>query len=344
MGNALNNVVFRPPFPPSYNIDPHLHWIKTSRNQIIPAFYIDRSRPLTLLFSHGNAEDIGLVVRYFKQQAIRWDCNVFAYEYSGYGQSSGEVCEANTYADIAAAYDYLVGSLRTPPNRIILYGRSLGSGPSVHLASHQKVGGLILQSPIASVHRVRLNPPFTLPGDMYANIDKIGKADCCILFIHGTMDDIVPFEHSKVMYNLCNPSRVFGCWIAGGGHNDLESHYGWALNWHVKKFLDLLLPTRQTSIETSDKTQQRQLKHLLVPFPGVPPLEHVTLFKTAAPQVLPLSSQETTVQILHSASMPPHGNSWKKSLRHSLTGGVESREGDEQTRRTRTVHGGGRGL
>eukprot|EP00922_Rhytidocystis_sp_ex-Travisia-forbesii_P048098 GHVS01071642.1.p1 GENE.GHVS01071642.1~~GHVS01071642.1.p1 ORF type:complete len:247 (+),score=24.33 GHVS01071642.1:268-1008(+) len=160
----------------------------------------------------------------------------------GYGQSTGDVCESNTYADISAAYSYLLNCLLVPANRIILYGRSLGSGPSVELASRTAVAGMILQSPIASVHRVRFSPPFTLPGDMYTNVDKIGKTNCSILFIHGTMDDIVPFEHSKAMFKLCNPSKAFGCWIPGAGHNNIESDFGWALNWHVKRFLKHLEP------------------------------------------------------------------------------------------------------
>eukprot|EP00922_Rhytidocystis_sp_ex-Travisia-forbesii_P048100 GHVS01071644.1.p1 GENE.GHVS01071644.1~~GHVS01071644.1.p1 ORF type:complete len:218 (+),score=22.94 GHVS01071644.1:275-928(+) len=137
---------------------------------------------------------------------------------------------------------YVLDCLLIPANRIILYGRSLGSGPSVELASRRLVAGMILQSPIASVHRVRFSPPFTLPGDMYANVDKISKTGCCILFIHGTMDDIVPFEHSKAMFELCNSQKAFGCWIAGAGHNNIESHFSSALNWHVKRFLKLLQP------------------------------------------------------------------------------------------------------
>lgn len=60
-----------------------------------------------------------------------------------------------------------------PWQKIILYGRSLGTGSSIHLASKFPVRGLILQSGLLSIHRVGLNLRLTLPGDMFCNIDKV---------------------------------------------------------------------------------------------------------------------------------------------------------------------------
>ena len=49
----------------------------------------NRGHSLTILFSHGNAEDIGMRLQYFREVAVILKCNVFCYEYTGYGQSSG---------------------------------------------------------------------------------------------------------------------------------------------------------------------------------------------------------------------------------------------------------------
>eukprot|EP00921_Rhytidocystis_pertsovi_P009802 GHVQ01015749.1.p1 GENE.GHVQ01015749.1~~GHVQ01015749.1.p1 ORF type:complete len:457 (+),score=24.38 GHVQ01015749.1:1533-2903(+) len=248
MGNALNPLVFRPPRPPNYGHHKDLLYLTTEGGGIIPACFINRGYRCTLLFSHGNAEDLGSVVEYFRHQSVLWECNVFAYEYSGYGLSSGKPSEANTYADAEAAYKYVRHVLNISSDDIVLYGRSLGSGPSVELAIRHPVRGLVLQSPIASVHRVRFMAPFTLPGDMFLNIDKISKAPCPILFIHGLADEVVSIDNSKSMHRLCNKSRVFHCWIPGAGHNNLERDFGSTVDWHVKRFLHRLsIPCSSTN-------------------------------------------------------------------------------------------------
>ena len=110
----------------------------------------------TLIYSHGNATDVGAM---FSLQAIiahSLECNVVSYDYSGYGESGGVPMEANTYTDIAAVYDYTLKNVcENDPSKIILYGQSVGSGPCCHLAMrHHDVGGMILHSPFTSGMRV----------------------------------------------------------------------------------------------------------------------------------------------------------------------------------------------
>ncbi|CAE8647986.1 unnamed protein product, partial [Polarella glacialis] len=90
MGNNLARLVFQPPHS-SYGKDPNLIWLNTSRGEVIPAFFIKREGAhFTLLFSHGNAEDLGLIIRYFRELSHILSVNVFSYEYTGYGMSSGQ--------------------------------------------------------------------------------------------------------------------------------------------------------------------------------------------------------------------------------------------------------------
>jgi pimeloyl-ACP methyl ester carboxylesterase len=96
--------------------------------------------------------------------------NIMAYDYTGYGKSNGTSCEENCYADIEAAFQYLLEVRKLQPEQIVLYGRSLGSGPSCYLASKtaqqgRSVGGVILQSPLLSAYRVAFNFRFTMIGD-----------------------------------------------------------------------------------------------------------------------------------------------------------------------------------
>uniref|UniRef100_A0A0G4F166 AB hydrolase-1 domain-containing protein n=1 Tax=Chromera velia CCMP2878 TaxID=1169474 RepID=A0A0G4F166_9ALVE len=217
---VISRLVFQPP-DSSYQKDHNLIWLHTTEGEVVPAFFIDRDARFTLLFSHGNAEDLGMIIQYFRELAQHLEVNVFAYEYSGYGQSTGSPTEKNVYADVEAAFAYLTEVIGIPWHQIVLYGRSLGSGPSIYLASKKAVRGVVLQSPLMSAYRVGFNLRFTLPGDMFANIDRVAKVLCPLYVIHGTKDEIVPLWHGQELWrNAADPFEPF--WVEGGGHNNIE--------------------------------------------------------------------------------------------------------------------------
>lgn len=138
--------------------------------------------------------------------------------------STGKPSEANVYADIHAAYLYLVGEQLIAPERILLFGRSLGSGPTVHLASTVgcNIGGVVLIAGLTSCVRVVFNSSSTLRFDMFANIDKISSIGAPVFCVHGMQDDVVPFEHS-VELNRRARFALEPCWIRDAGHNNLET-------------------------------------------------------------------------------------------------------------------------
>lgn len=68
---------------------------------MIPAFFIDRDAKFTMLFSHGNAEDLGMIIQYFREVSHILEVNIFSYEYSGYGMSTGEPSEQGLYLVIS---------------------------------------------------------------------------------------------------------------------------------------------------------------------------------------------------------------------------------------------------
>lgn len=148
---------------------------------------------------------------------------MLCYDYSGYGLSTGKSSEANCYADIDAAYNYLTTEKRIPPKRIVLFGRSLGSGPTVELASRlgRNLAGVVLIAALTSCVRVVFNSPSTLKFDMFANIDKIHRIGVPVFCVHGMLDDVVPFAHGV---ELARRARypLEPLWIRGGGHNNLE--------------------------------------------------------------------------------------------------------------------------
>ena len=121
--------------------------------------------------------------------------------------------------DVEAAYDYLTHELRTPPEKIILYGRSLGSGVTVHLAAHRPAAGLVLESPFVSVFRV-ITHYALFPFDKLPNLRDIRKINCPVLVMHGTLDRVIPFWHGKAVYAAATTPK--SClWVEGAGHNNL---------------------------------------------------------------------------------------------------------------------------
>jgi pimeloyl-ACP methyl ester carboxylesterase len=194
MGDAISSLLFQPP-PPTY-LHPSRHfWLNTDHGSRIPAFFIERPGAMvTLLFSHGNAEDLGMIHDWFNDLARVLRVNIMAYDYTGYGKSTGTPNEDHCYADIEAAYKYLTEVRRVQPEQIVLYGRSLGSGPSCYLASKtatagRPVGGVILQSPLLSAYRVAFNFRYTMVGDRFPNVDYAPSIRCPVFIVHGTQDE-----------------------------------------------------------------------------------------------------------------------------------------------------------
>ena len=92
---------------------PTKHWV------FIIFFKKTNRAEYTLLFAHGNAADIGLMRNHLLEMRDEIMCNIFAFEYSGYGLSTGKPTVSNTKADIICAYNYLTKQLKIPPLKIV---------------------------------------------------------------------------------------------------------------------------------------------------------------------------------------------------------------------------------
>lgn len=173
----------------------------------------------TILFSHGNAEDLGHLAPLL-EQLRRAGFSVLAYDYRGYGQSTGgPPSAAGAYRDVRAVYRYAVERLGVEPARLILLGRSVGSGPAAELAAREPVGGLVLESAFTSTFRVVTGLPL-LPFDRFPNLRHVQRARCPVLVIHGTEDDVIPASHGRRLYDAApEPKRLH--LVEGAGHNDL---------------------------------------------------------------------------------------------------------------------------
>lgn len=210
--------IFHPPKPTNFKESDSTHNIKVG-NKTIKATYLPApNSEYVLLYSHGNAEDLGMmhpIFEYYQQRGYA----IFAYDYQGYGLSEGKVSEHNTYQDIYAAYRYMIDTLKIDPNRIIVYGRSLGGGPTLELAKNHDVGAVILESTFTTAFRVITHYPI-FPYDKFRNIKKISKINAPVLVIHGDDDTIISIYHGKRLYKKAlQPKMSF--WVQEADHNDL---------------------------------------------------------------------------------------------------------------------------
>ncbi|HWR36886.1 MAG TPA: alpha/beta hydrolase [Clostridia bacterium] len=222
-----------------------------ARPTTITAIYLPNSGAThTLLFSHGNAEDLGddlPILEMFRDAGFA----AFAYDYRGYGTSEGRSSEPTIYSDADAAYEYLTRNLNVPPARIIAFGRSLGSAAAIHTAAESRpassanrsasdspVAGLIVEAPFLSAFRVLTRVPL-LPWDKFRNLSKIRRIHVPILVIHGRKDGIVPFWHGERIYRQANPPKQH-LWIDRAGHNDVLYIAGPQYLRAIRSFADSL--------------------------------------------------------------------------------------------------------
>lgn len=224
-----------------------------SKTQTYVAALVYRLRPgrqdegtKTLIYSHGNATDIGAMNFMQAVLAKGLQANVIMYDYSGYGASGGEPLEDNTYRDVKMVYEFARNHMvrDKDESKIVMYGQSVGSGPSTYLcAKKSNVGGLILHSPFMSGMRVLT--PSRLLGclDVFPNIDRIKNVSCPVMIIHGELDEEVPITHGKSLYDAVREScRRPPWWVPGRGHNDITDGRNNLIEYinRVTRFMDSL--------------------------------------------------------------------------------------------------------
>jgi pimeloyl-ACP methyl ester carboxylesterase len=221
---ASESMIFLP-HPSSYQDSPEVLKIATAGGKKISAIYLPNpSARFTLLVSHGNAEDLG-DDRYWLEDLRHAGFSIFAYDYEGYGTSEGKATEKAAYQDEAAAYDYLALNLNTPPDRIVIFGRSVGAGPAAYIAVRRPAAGLILQSPFLSAFRVLTRVPL-LPFDRFPNTKNIRHVHCPVLILHSRADSVIPFWHGRKLFDMANEPKQF-FWANNVDHNEMESAKGY---------------------------------------------------------------------------------------------------------------------
>jgi fermentation-respiration switch protein FrsA (DUF1100 family) len=192
----------------------------------VPAATADRRGHVLLL--HGNAGNIGDRVPHVELLAAA-GFDVLAFDYRGYGRSSGRPGEQGTYLDARAALGALLSQDGVDPARVIYLGESLGGAIALELALASPPAGLVLQSTFTSIRDMaRLHYPLipraAVP-DAYPSLRLIRGLRAPLLCLHGERDEIVPLLHGEALYDAAPQPKVMHV-FRGVAHNDVLAHAG----------------------------------------------------------------------------------------------------------------------
>jgi pimeloyl-ACP methyl ester carboxylesterase len=214
----------------------------TGRGNRIACLFIRAKKvsKYTILYSHSNACDLGIMSGILWYLRNKLKCNVLAYDYSGFGLSNGKPSENNIYSDIESAFHSLVTRYGISPQSVILYGESMGSAATIDLSLRYRVAGVVLHSSFSSGLRALFNLEMrkTWFFDPFPNIEKVGKIESPVLIIHGTKDKMVNITQAYALYNRCK-FAVSPLWIKGAGHNYIRSYRQYYRR--LKKFIEFEL-------------------------------------------------------------------------------------------------------
>ncbi len=219
--------------------------LRTKDGLDISAWYIpaDDARGF-VLFCHGNAGNISHrldSIQIFHSLGL----GVLIFDYRGYGKSGGFPDEEGTYIDAETAWDYLVNILHVKPEKIVLFGRSLGSAVAAEIALRKQAGTLIMESGFTSVPDLGKKFFPYLPVGLisryhYESIRKVGKIKIPKLFIHSPGDEIVPHEQGVELFERASEPKEF--LSISGGHNEGFLLSGKEYVDGLKTFLSRYLP------------------------------------------------------------------------------------------------------
>jgi hypothetical protein len=183
-----------------------------------------------VLYSHGNATDVGGCHEICEMLANMLNAHVVVYDYPNYGASSkAPMCEAVLNASIDGMYTRLV-EVGVAPDKLILMGQSLGSVPTLHLASSAsaKYCSVILISPLASAIRAVVSdayiPSFLsakLDSVLFDNLKQITRVKAPVAIVHGFEDEVLNITGAQLLHSRIPARFKHAPLYIEAEHNDI---------------------------------------------------------------------------------------------------------------------------
>lgn len=219
--------------------------LRTADGETLHGWFVPATQArATVLFLHGNAGSIAHRLDWlpmFRQLRL----SALMIDYRGFGASSGRPSEAGTYADAEAAWRHLTEARQIPPERIVVFGESLGGAVAAHLAARTRPAALVLHSAFTSAPDLAADLYPFLPARLltryaYDTLAAVRELRCPLLVAHSPGDEIVPLAHGRRLYEAADVPKQ---WLElAGGHNDgfIFMRDGWTRRFD--EFLQRHLP------------------------------------------------------------------------------------------------------
>lgn len=226
-----NKFAFHPDKTTTINVDVlpdyiSRHQVQTPDDETLTAYYFahEEVKPKrTILYFHGNA---GNLYHRFDYCQKLWEMgyDVFIVSYRGYAESTGTPSELGVYTDGKSALNYMQSALKINKKEIAIIGRSIGTTVAVNTAMHEDLAALILVTPLTSGYEMAQNmvPSMaSIAQNTFESIVKINEIKVPLLIIHGTEDEVIPYEMGVKLFETYNGQKQLVT-IALGHHNDLQ--------------------------------------------------------------------------------------------------------------------------
>jgi fermentation-respiration switch protein FrsA (DUF1100 family) len=197
----------------------------------------------TILYSHGNGENVSHLLDFADQMRSDFRCNVLIFDYAGYGKSEGKPTAPGILDDGLAALTYLNQQEGIPVNQIIVYGFSLGGSVVVDLASKYEVKALIVESSFTSLGEMGRKMFPILPAEYFlweqlSSIKKISHVRCPVFISHGRADQVIPFSQGQRLFEAANEPKTF--FIPPEGFDDHSAPHSQEHNEALRQFIGSL--------------------------------------------------------------------------------------------------------
>ena len=201
------------------------HFFDTENNGRIHAIEFKVDNPKGVVFYlHGNAgsiEDWGWLHRDFSNKGY----NFMLMDYRTYGKSSGKLSETNLINDAQHVYDYLTKEF--DESKIVVYGRSIGTGIATQIAAKNEPRTLVLESPYFNMRDVVSKVAPFLPVSLILRFplrsnEHIPQVDCPIHILHGKQDAVVPYQSGFRLFEVSGDKATMYS-VENGTHNDLSN-------------------------------------------------------------------------------------------------------------------------
>jgi fermentation-respiration switch protein FrsA (DUF1100 family) len=207
-------------------------WFKVADGTRLHGWFVRSAQQppaATVIFLHGNGGNLSYL-DWLGESLAGKGFDVLLFDYRGYGRSEGSVSdERGIYEDADAAYEYVSKERGVPPEKIVLYGQSLGTTAAVDVAARKPCGAVILESGLSSAADMAATIMPWLPGfvrnltkNRFDSVGKLPHVRCPVLVAHGDRDGTIPVEQGRKLYAAApEPKRLVI--INGAGHNDLAN-------------------------------------------------------------------------------------------------------------------------